>query len=53
MRGVYLAPGAHTVEFRFYLTNRPLYISLSAIGLGIILSITLIFLTRKPNPAEK
>ena len=33
MRGVYLTPGAHTVEFKFSLPSGPLYVSLSAIGL--------------------
>ncbi|HTA94760.1 MAG TPA: hypothetical protein VK769_01415, partial [Verrucomicrobiae bacterium] len=47
MRGVYLAPGAHTVEFRFYLPNRPLYVSLAAVGVGIILIGCLFFLTRR------
>jgi len=28
MRGVYLAPGPHTVEFRFLLPNKPLYVCL-------------------------
>ena len=29
MRGVYLTPGAHTVEFQFKLPNGPLYVSLT------------------------
>ncbi len=37
MRGVYLTPGAHTVEFKFSLPLGPLYVSLSAIGVGILL----------------
>jgi len=37
MRGVYLTPGTHTVEFKFSLPMGPLYISLSAIGVGILL----------------
>ncbi len=37
MRGVFLTPGAHTVEFQFSLPNKPLYITLSAIGAGILL----------------
>jgi hypothetical protein len=36
MRGVHLAPGAHTVEFRFQPPVRLLYVSLAAIGLGLI-----------------
>ncbi|MGD0251117.1 MAG: hypothetical protein ABSC01_00290 [Verrucomicrobiota bacterium] len=37
MRGVYLTPGAHTVEFQFSLPNKSLYITLTAIGVGIFL----------------
>jgi hypothetical protein len=47
MRGVYLTPGAHTVEFQFSVPNRPLYVSLAAVAVGIILSGMLIFLTRR------
>jgi hypothetical protein len=36
MRGVYLAPGAHTVEFRFQPPLGPLCISLAAIGVGLL-----------------
>jgi len=38
MRGVYLSAGSHLVEFQFVLPNRPLYVSLAAIALGILLS---------------
>jgi uncharacterized membrane protein YfhO len=38
MRGVYLTPGAHLVEFKFTLPNDPLYVSLAAIIFGILLS---------------
>ena len=37
MRGVFLMPGEHTVEFEFSLPHKPLYITLTAIGLGIVL----------------
>jgi len=37
MRGVYLPPGPHTVEFQFSLPTGPLYITLAAFGVGIIL----------------
>jgi hypothetical protein len=37
MRGVYLASGAHTVEFRFEPPVGPLYVSLAAIGVGLLL----------------
>jgi len=36
MRGVYLQPGPHTVEFRFQPTLWPLYLSLAAIGVGLL-----------------
>ncbi len=47
MRGVYLTPGAHTVEFKFLPPIGPLYVSLSAIGIGILLIGCLIFSTRR------
>lgn len=37
MRGVYLSPGQHQVEFRFQPPVRTLYISLAGVGLGIVL----------------
>ena len=36
MRGVYLQPGAHTVEFRFQPMLWPLYVSLAAMGVGVL-----------------
>jgi hypothetical protein len=51
MRGVYLTSGAHTVEFRFSLPTRPLHITLTAIGAGILLCIVLAVLTRR-KPAN-
>ncbi len=49
MRGVYLAPGAHAVEFRFTLPNKPLYVTIAAMVVGIFLLGLLIFLEkRKP-----
>jgi len=35
MRGVYLEPGAHSIEFRYQPPVRSLYVSLAAIGVGI------------------
>ncbi len=47
MRGVYLTPGARTVEFQFRLPNRPLYITLAAIGAGILMCGFLLVSTRR------
>jgi len=47
MRGVYLTPGHHVVEFRFEPSATTLYISLAAIGIGILLSGYLI-IVRQP-----
>ena len=51
MRGVQLSPGKHTVEFDFSMPNKPLYVTLAAIGAGIILCGFLIYLTRQSKPA--
>jgi hypothetical protein len=37
MRGVYLPPGQHTVEFKFSLPNGPFYVTLTAIVAGLCL----------------
>jgi hypothetical protein len=37
MRGVYLPPGPHTVEFQFNLPSGPLYVTVAAFGVGILL----------------
>jgi hypothetical protein len=47
MRGVYLTPGAHTVEFQFSVPNSPLYVSFAAVAIGIFLGGLLVFLTRR------
>jgi len=46
MRGVYVPPGTHTVEFRFEPHAKPLYVSLAAIALGIVLTCMLMRLER-------
>lgn len=46
MRGVFLTPGTHTVEFFFRPSLKPGYVTLSAIGLGILLSGLLIYSER-------
>lgn len=54
MRGVYLEPGAHTVEFNFTLSDRPMQVTLAAFGIAVLLSGLLVFLTRKSqNTAAK
>jgi hypothetical protein len=50
MRGVFLPPGAHTVEFQFKLPNRPLYITLAAIAVGIFLCGYLRFSSKLTGP---
>ena len=47
MRGVHLEAGTHTVRFDFNLPHRPLYVTLAAIGVGILLCIVLFVLTRR------
>lgn len=50
MRGVYLQPGTHTVTFHFSMPSKPLYVTLTAIGVGLLLSI---FLFLKRNVPAK
>ena len=47
MRGVYLPAGAHTVEFKFSAPMGPLYVTLLAMSVGILLCGFLFFLTRR------
>jgi hypothetical protein len=47
MRGVYLTPGAHTVELQFKLPNVPLYVTCAAWATGILLCGFLVFSTRR------
>jgi len=51
MRGVSLPPGSHTVEFRFTLPNKPLYVTLTAMVVGILLLGLLMFLERRKPAA--
>ena len=51
MRGVYLPPGSHTVEFRFTLPNKPLYVTITAMVVGIFLLGLLIYLQRRKPAA--
>ena len=52
MRGVYLPAGSHTVELKFSLPSKPLYVTLTAIVVGILLSGLLVILTRKPQTSS-
>ncbi len=52
MRGVYLPAGSHTVEFQFSLSNKLLYVTLTAIATGIFLTGLLVWLQRKPQSAR-
>jgi hypothetical protein len=47
MRGVYLTPGAHTVEFKFSLPNKPLYVTVLAMGIGVLLAAFMLFRTAR------
>ncbi len=51
MRGVFLTPGTHTVEFKFSLPHGPLYVSLATIGVAFLLCGGLFFLTRRKPAA--
>ncbi|MGO8701912.1 MAG: hypothetical protein ACLQVY_29875 [Limisphaerales bacterium] len=50
MRGVFLTPGSHTVDFRFEPSLKTLYVSLLAIAFGIGLA-GYLFATRSPATA--
>jgi hypothetical protein len=50
MRGVYLSPGSHAIEFRYKPSLKTLFITLCAIGVGIALA-GYLFATRPPSLA--
>lgn len=50
MRGVFLTPGSHTVEFQFSLPHIPLDITVTAIVVGLVLCGYLLVGTRGRNP---
>ncbi len=52
MRGVQLSPGQHTVQFDFSMPNHPLFITLTAIIIALILAALLVFMTRKPQTSD-
>jgi hypothetical protein len=47
MRGVQVPPGQHTVEFQFSVPNKPLYVTFTAVVIGIVLSVLLFFIGRR------
>ena len=49
MRGVQVPSGTHTVEFRFQPATGPFYVTLAAIGLGVILLALLMWTNGKPE----
>ena len=49
MRGIQLEPGTHKVELNFSLPNKTLYVTASAIGLGILLCGFLLVASGKPD----
>jgi hypothetical protein len=54
MRGVYLPPGNHTVEFQFRPRMGTFYVSLAAVCLGVVLCGLLIVVNRPtPSPPPK
>ena len=53
MRGVFLPSGAHTVKFDFSLTNKPLYVTLTAMGLGLCLVIFLVIALKRESSAKR
>ena len=53
MRGVYLTPGSHKVEFRFEPPTNTFYVSLVAIGVGLLLCGLLAVVKDPPAPAAE
>jgi hypothetical protein len=50
MRGVYLTPGEHTIDFRFEPSQGPLYVTLAALAFGLALGAWLICTHWVPRP---
>ncbi|HEU5395936.1 MAG TPA: hypothetical protein VFV81_02125, partial [Verrucomicrobiae bacterium] len=54
MRGVFLNPGEHVVEFRFNLPNGPLYVTIAGVAVTLLIIVVLIFLrNRAESPAQR
>jgi hypothetical protein len=51
MRGVFLTPGAHTVEFQFSQPHKPLFVTLAALSVGILLCGFLLVANRRKTEA--
>ena len=53
MRGVYLPDaGTHTIDFQFSLPHKPLYVTLTAMGLVVLLCGILFVTTRRAVPDQ-
>jgi len=52
MRGVYLTPGNHTVEFKYQPKFGLMYVSLSAIGLGLVVFVVVLLPCRTVEKVE-
>jgi len=53
MRGVYLQRGQHTVIFDFRLPNKPLYVTLAAMGIGFCLLIWLMVALKRESSLKR
>jgi hypothetical protein len=49
MRGVYLPAGKHVVEFRFQPPLKLLWVSLTALALGLLLTAILVLVPKQAN----
>ena len=53
MRGVYLTPGQHTVEFDFSLPHKPFYVTLAGIAVGLGLAGYLLISAKRETPVRR
>jgi len=49
MRGVWLPPGTHTVEFQYQTNFRLLYLTLSAMGMAVLILMGVLVTNRRPT----